>query len=54
MAIDEWPDAESFQAFMQEAQADIGPIMEAAGVTSEPSVGVWRKLETNDEFGWDA
>ena len=45
MAIDEWPDGESFQAFMQEAQPDIGPVMEEAGVTAEPDVGVWRKLE---------
>jgi hypothetical protein len=27
MAIDEWPDAESFQAFFDEAQPDIGPVM---------------------------
>jgi hypothetical protein len=54
MAIDEWPDAESFQAFMEEAQPDIGPIMEEAGITSEPSADIWRKLETNDEVGWGA
>lgn len=54
MAVDEWPDADSFQAFMEEAQADIRPIMEAAGATSEPSIGVWRKLETKDQVGWGA
>jgi hypothetical protein len=54
MAVDEWPDADSFHAFMEEAQPDIGPIMEAAGIKSEPSAGVWRKLETKDEVGWGA
>jgi hypothetical protein len=54
MAVDEWPDPENFHAFMEEAQPDIGPIMEASGVTSEPSVGVWRKLAINDEVGWGA
>jgi hypothetical protein len=39
---------------MEEAQPDIGPIMEAAGITSEPSADIWRKLETNDEVGWGA
>jgi hypothetical protein len=28
-------------------------MMGAAGVTSEPEVTFWRKLETNDEVGWD-
>jgi hypothetical protein len=54
MAVDEWPDAESFQAFFDEAQPDIGPVMQGAGVTSPPTVTVWRKLETNDEVGWNA
>ena len=46
MAVDEWPDQESFQAFMEQAQPDIRPVMEAAGVTSQPSVTVWRTLDT--------
>jgi hypothetical protein len=54
MAIDEWPDGESFQAFFDEGQPDIGPVMQAAGVTSPPEVTVWRKLETNDEVGLNA
>lgn len=53
MAVDEWPDAESFQAFFEEAQPDIGPLMQAAGVTSPPDVTFWRTLETNDAVGWD-
>jgi hypothetical protein len=54
MAVDEWPDAESFQTFFDEAQPDIGPVMEAAGVTSPPNVTIWRTLETNDAVGWNA
>ena len=52
MAVDEWPDAESFHAFFEEAQPDIGPLMQAAGVTAPPSVTSWRTLETSDAFGW--
>ena len=54
MAVDEWPDAERFQAFFDDAQPDIGPVMQGAGVTSPPTVTVWRKLETNDAVGWNA
>ena len=36
MVIDEWPDPESFQAFFQEAQPEIGPIMQAAGHKGRP------------------
>jgi hypothetical protein len=54
MAVDEWPDAASFQSFFDEAQGDIAPVMQGTGVTAEPSVSVWRKLDTNDEVGWGA
>jgi hypothetical protein len=54
MAIDEWPDAESFPAFFDEAQAHIAPLMEAAGVSSPPQVSVWRALDVPDAFGWGA
>jgi heme-degrading monooxygenase HmoA len=54
MAVDEWPDEESFQAFMEQAQPDIGPVMEAAGVTSQPSVTFWRTLDTGAAVGWGA
>ena len=54
MAIDEWPDAESFQSFFDEAQSEIGPLMQATGVTSPPNVTFWRTLETNDAVGWNA
>lgn len=54
MVIDEWPDAESFQAFFEGTQAEIGPVMEAVGVSAEPEITFWRKLETGDEIGWGA
>jgi|SRR5690242_5976486 heme-degrading monooxygenase HmoA len=53
MVIDEWPDAESFQRFFSSVEAEVAPIMQAAGVTEEPSVSFWRKLETHDDVGWD-
>lgn len=54
MVVDEWPDPQSFQAFFDEAQGEIGPVMAAAGVSSEPTVTFWRKLDTRDDVGWDA
>lgn len=54
MAVDEWPDAASFHAFFDEAQQDIEPLMQGVGVTAEPTVSVWRKLDTSDEVGWGA
>ena len=53
LVVDEWPDPESFQAFFAEQQPQIEPIMRAAGVTSEPEVVFWRKLETDDDYGWE-
>lgn len=53
MVIDEWPDAQSFQSFFEETRDRIGPLMQAAGVSSEPQVKFWRKLETHDEYGWE-
>jgi heme-degrading monooxygenase HmoA len=54
MVVDEWPDRESFQAFFEAEQGEIGPMMQEAGVTSEPEVTFWRKLETGDDVGWGA
>lgn len=53
MVIDEWPDSASFQSFFQESAGRIGPMMQAAGVTTEPEPKFWQKLETYDEYGWD-
>jgi heme-degrading monooxygenase HmoA len=54
MVVDEWPDRESFQAFFEGSQDQIGSVMSDAGVTEEPEITFWRKLETNDEIGWGA
>jgi len=54
LIVDEWPDPESFQAFFQEAMPEIQPVMQAAGVTSEPQPEFWQKLDTGDDYGWDA
>jgi hypothetical protein len=49
LVIDEWPDAESFQTFFA-SQPDVPKIMAAVGVTGEPQITVYRKLDTPDEF----
>jgi hypothetical protein len=48
VAVDEWPDGDSFNAFFEEAQPEIGPLMQAAGVTSPPEVKVWNALDLAD------
>ena len=53
MVLDEWPDAESFQHFFGHVAGQVAPIMAAAGVTSEPNPMFWRKLESQDEYGWN-
>ena len=53
MAIDEWPDAESFQTFFGSVGEDVGFLMGEVGVAGEPEVTFWRKLETGDDYGWD-
>jgi heme-degrading monooxygenase HmoA len=54
MVIDEWPDAQSFNSFFEQERPQIEPIMEAVGVTGEPEVTFWRKLESHDEVGWES
>ena len=54
MVLDEWPDAESFQKFFHETESEIGPMMQAVGVTAEPEVKFWRELDTHDAVGWGA
>jgi|SRR5436305_3501324 heme-degrading monooxygenase HmoA len=54
MVVDEWPDAQSFQSFFEQEQSRLQPLMQQAGMSSEPEVIFWRKLETNDEVGWGA
>ena len=52
MVIDEWPDPESFQRFFDAARSEIDALMSDAGVTAEPQIRFWRKLDTHDEVGW--
>ena len=54
LVADEWPDAESFQTFFEQQRGRIQPMMEAAGVSSEPEITFWRRLETMDGIGWGA
>jgi hypothetical protein len=54
MAVDEWPDAASFQAFMGAAEAEIGPFMAAAGATVPLEVTVWGQVAIDDHHGWGA
>jgi hypothetical protein len=54
MVVDEWPDAESFQSFFAHMADQIGPIMDAAGVTEEPNPVFWRELDARDAYGWNA
>lgn len=54
MVVDEWPDEQSFRSFFEENSGKLGPMFEAAGVTSEPEPRFWRKLESHDEYGWGA
>ena len=34
-------------------QGRIGPLMQQAGITAQPEVTFWRRLETKDDVGWD-
>jgi quinol monooxygenase YgiN len=54
MVVDEWPDRQSFESFFGEQQAEIGSMMQAAGVTSQPEPTFWQELATHDSFGWGA
>jgi hypothetical protein len=54
MAVDEWPDGDDFDAFFNEAQGDIAPVMQAAGVKAPPEATVWRTLDIGDAVGWGA
>lgn len=49
LAIDEWPDAGSFQAFFDGNDA-IGEVMAASGATGPPEVTVVELIDTADQF----
>ena len=50
LVLDEWDSAESFQAFFEAEAGEIQPLMQQVGVTAEPEITFWRKLESRDEF----
>lgn len=52
LAVDEWPDVDGFEAFFDECRSEIQAVMDDIGVSSEPEIRFWRKLDTNDEIGW--
>lgn len=54
MVLDEWPDRQSFESFLQEQQSAIQPLFEAAGVTAQVEPTFWRELSTHDAYGWGA
>lgn len=49
VVVDEWESGDQFQKFFADDH-DIPQIMAQAGVTSEPQVSVYRKLDVGDEF----
>ncbi len=52
MVIDEWPDADSFNAFFAASESLIGPMMQESGI-GKPELTFWHKLETGDDVGWE-
>ncbi len=52
LIVDEWPDPDSFQSFWESMGSEIEPLMREVGVTAEPEIIFWRKLESHDEVGW--
>jgi quinol monooxygenase YgiN len=49
VVMDEWESQEAFEKFFNGAE-DVGEVMQAVGVQSEPEVSFYRPLETGDEF----
>jgi heme-degrading monooxygenase HmoA len=52
MVVDEWPDERSFQEFFDHDRDRIQAVMDGGGMTGDPQLRYWRKLETHDEVGW--
>ena len=48
MVVDEWADEASFRGFF-DASPEIKDVMGAAGVTAQPEIKIWRKLDTRDD-----
>jgi hypothetical protein len=51
LVVEEWPDKETFQAFFQAAGEQIQELVGHAGVSTEPEIKFWHKLEIGDDVG---
>jgi hypothetical protein len=49
LVVDEWESEDGFRAFFAEA-TEIPALMAEVGVTTEPEVVFWRKLDTHDTY----
>jgi hypothetical protein len=49
LVIDEWPDAQSFEAFFT-GQPEIADVMRDGGAQGPPAISFYRKLDTPDQF----
>lgn len=49
MAVDEWPDEQSFLGFFEAAGSDIGDMLGKAGLSNQPQPTFWRPLDTPDK-----
>lgn len=52
LVVDEWPDSESFQKFF-DSTPEIGEMMAAAGVTAQPTIEFWDRMDVDDALNWD-
>jgi heme-degrading monooxygenase HmoA len=50
IVVDEWESPEAFQAFFEAEGQNIGQLMGAAGVQSQPEASFYTKLSLGDEF----
>lgn len=50
LVVDEWPDEGSFHTFFA-GTPEIPQIMAEAGVTTEPTITFYRKLDLGDDIG---
>jgi hypothetical protein len=52
LVVDEWPDRETFQAFF-DTETEIPQVMAAAGVTSQPTIEFWDRMDVEESINWD-
>lgn len=49
MAVDEWPDEQSFMGFYEAAGPQIGEMLGRAGASGQPQPTFWRLIDTPDK-----